>query len=85
MAFRCLLYASQLLNNLVTNKDTIYQGELLLFPEPQCFVFYDGDDVEPLMKEIRLSDSFINPTGKMELVVMSYNINYGLNQPLLQN
>ena len=85
MAFRCLLYVSQLLNNLVTNKDSLYQGELLIFPEPQCFVLYDGDDSEPLTKEIRLSDSFHIGTGKMELVVTSYNINYGLNQPLLKS
>ena len=85
MAFRCLLYASQLLNNLVTNKDTLYQGELLIFPEPQCFVFYDGDDVEPLTKEIRLSNSFYTSKGLMELIVTSYNINYNLNQSILQN
>lgn len=85
MAFRCLLYASQLLNNLVTNKDTLYQGELLIFPEPQCFVFYDGDDSEPLTKEIRLSDSFYTSKGLMEFIVTSYNINYDLNQPLLRN
>lgn len=85
MAFRCLLYANQLLNNMVTNKDTLYQGELLIFPEPQCFVLYDGDDAEPLMKEIKLSDSFRSYRGRMELVVTSYNINYGLNQPLLQS
>ena len=85
MAFRCLLYASQLLNNLVTNKDTLYQGELLIFPEPQCFVFYDGDDSEPLTKEIRLSDSFYTSKGLMEFIVTAYNINYDLNQPLLRN
>lgn len=85
MAFRCLLYVSQLLNNLVTNKDSLYQGELLIFPEPQCFVLYDGDDSEPLTKKIRLSDSFHIGTGKLELVVTSYNINYGLNQQLLKN
>ena len=84
MAFRYLLYVSQLLNNLVTNKDRLYQGELLIFPEPQCFVFYNGDDAEPLVKEIRLSDSFHICTGKMELLVTSYTINYGLNQPLLK-
>ena len=85
MSFRCLLYASHLLNNLVTNKDSLYQGELLIFPEPQCFVFFDGDDAEPLRKEIRLSDSFYTSKGLMELIVTSYNINYDLNQPLLQN
>ena len=85
MAFRCLLYVSHLLNNLVTNKDKLYQGESLIFPEPQCFVLYDGDDAEPLMKEIKLSDSFYTSKGLMELIVTSYNINYDLNQPLLQN
>lgn len=84
MAFRCLLYVSQLLNNLVTNKDKLYQGESLIFPEPQCFVLYDGDDAEPLIKEMRLSDSFRSRSGRMELVITSYNINYSLNQPLLQ-
>lgn len=85
MAFRCLLYARHLLNNLVTNKDTLYQGELVIFLEPQCFVFFDGNDAEPLRKEIRLSDSFYTSKGLMELIVTSYNINYDLNQPLLQN
>lgn len=85
MAFRCLLYVSQLLNNLVKNKNTLYQGESLIFPEPQCFVLYDGDDAEPLIKEMRLSNSFSNSNGRMELVITSYNINHDLNQPLLKS
>lgn len=85
MAFRCLLYISQLLNNLVKNKNTLYQGESLIFPEPQCFVLYDGDDAEPLIKEMRLSNSFSNSNGRMELVITSYNINHDLNQPLLKS
>lgn len=85
MAFRCLLYVSQLLNNLVKNKNTLYQGESLIFPEPQCFVLYDGNDAEPLIKEMRLSNSFSNSNGRMELVITSYNINHDLNQPLLKS
>ena len=84
MAFRCLSYVTQLLNNLVTNKDELYQDDLLLFPEPQCFVFYDGDKNEPLIKEIKLSDSFYRNHNKLELVVTSFNINFGLDQPLLK-
>ena len=84
MAFRCLTYVAQLLNNLVTKKDELYQDELLLFPEPQCFVFYDGDKNEPLTKNIRLSDSFYISRNRLELIVTSFNINFGLEQPLLK-
>ncbi len=84
MAFRCLTYVAQLLNNLVTSKDELYQNELLLFPEPQCFVFYDGEKNEPLTKNIRLSDSFYQSRQRLELIVTSFNINFGLNQPLLK-
>ncbi len=84
MAFRCLSYAVQLLNNMITNKESLYRDELVIFPAPQCFVFYDGDDAEPLTKEIRLSDSFYPCKNKPELVVTSFNINFGLNQPLLK-
>lgn len=84
MAFRCLSYVAQLLNNLVTNKEELYQNELLLFPEPQCFVFYDGDKNKPLTKNIRLSDSFYHSRNKLELIVTSFNINFGLKQPLLE-
>ena len=84
MAFRCLSYVAQLLNNLVTNKTDLYQDELILFPEPQCFVFYDGDKNEPLIKHIRLSDSFFHSRNRLELVVTSFNINFGLPQPLLK-
>ena len=84
MAFRCLTYLAQLLNNLVTNKDELYQNELLLFPEPQCFVFYDGDKNETLTKNIRLSDAFYSSRHRLELIVTSFNINFGLEQPLLK-
>ncbi len=84
MAFRCLTYVAQLLNNLVTKKDELYQNELMLFPEPQCFVFYDGDKNEPLTKNIRLSDSFYQSRQRLELIVTSFNINFGLGQPLLK-
>ena len=84
MAFRCLTYVAQLLNNLVTSKEELYQNELLLFPEPQCFVFYDGDKNEPLTKNIRLSDAFYSSRHRLELIVTSFNINFGLEQPLLK-
>ena len=68
----------------LTLHEELYQNELLLFPEPQCFVFYDGDKNEPLTKNIRLSDAFYSSRHRLELIVTSFNINFGLEQPLLK-
>ena len=83
MPFRCLSYVAELLNNLVTNKNKLYRKALIKFPSPRFVVLYDGDKVEPLKKEMRLSDAFDDDSSSLELVVTSYNINRGLKQPLL--
>jgi hypothetical protein len=52
MPFRCLSYISELLQNLVKRKKLLYKQQLMLFPAPRFFVFYDGDDKsepEPLL------------------------------------
>ena len=46
-------------------------------------VLYDGDTKEPLQKTMRLSEAFGGDSNSLELVVTAYNINYGLEQPLL--
>lgn len=84
MPFRCLSYVAELLNKLVTDKQKIYRKAMIKFPKPKFIVFYDGDDVEPLRREMRLSDSFDGDASSLELVTIVYNINYGLNQPLLK-
>lgn len=84
MPFRCLSYVTELLNNLVKNKNRLYHKVLIQFPKPKFFVLYNGDDNEPLQKEMRLSDAFDGDSTSLELVVTAFNINYGLSQPLLQ-
>ena len=84
MPFRCLSYVTELLNNLVTNKKKLYHKMLIRFPAPRFVVLYDGDKAEPLKKEMRLSDAFSGDSSSLELVVTAYNINYGLEQPLLE-
>ena len=84
MPFRCLSYVAELLNKLVTDKQKIYRKSLIKFPTPRFFVLYDGNDVEPLKKEMKLSDAFDGDKSSLELLVTAYNINHGLNQPLLK-
>lgn len=83
MPFRCLSYVAELLNNLVEDKDRLYHKALIRFPAPKFFVLYDGDDKEPLEKEMRLSKAFGGDSSTLELVVVALNINFGLPQPLL--
>ena len=84
MPFRCLSYVTELLNNLVKNKNKLYNKGLIKFPKPKFFVLYDGDKREPLQRQMRLSDAFDGDSDSLELVVSAFNINFGLPQPLLQ-
>lgn len=83
MPFRCLSYVTELLNNLIENKDRLYHKALIQFPRPKFFVLYDGDAKEPLQREMRLSDAFGGDNSALELIVTALNINFDLNQPLL--
>ena len=84
LPFRCLSYVTELLNNLVTNKRLIYRKKLIRFPVPEFFVLYDGNENEPLRKEMLLSEAFGGDSHSLELRVVAYNINYGAGQPLLE-
>ena len=76
MPFRCLSYFSELLNNLLTNKQVIYKRKLISFPSPKFFVFYDGnDESEPVNRIMKLSDAFGGDYSSLELIVHSVNIN----------
>ena len=85
MPFRCLSYVAELLNNLIKNKNKLYNKGLIKFPKPKFFVLYDGCKNEPLQRKMRLSDAFDGDSASLELVVTAFNINYGLPQPLLQH
>ena len=85
MPFRCLSYVAELLNNLIKDKNKLYYKDLISFPRPKFFVLYDGDKSEPLQRKMRLSDAFGGDSYSIELVVTTFNINYGLPQPLLEN
>ena len=84
MPFRCLSYVAELMNNLVVNKRKLYHKALIMFPAPRFYVFYDGDDSQPVERQMRLSEAFRGDDTTLELVVTALNINHGLKQPLLE-
>lgn len=87
IAIRFFGYVTQIFKNVV---DIEYQGvddsdvEFSL-PSPQCCIFYYGDKSDPLVREIKLSDSFIGRSDALELIITAYNVNYEVNQPLFAN
>lgn len=84
MPFRCLSYISELLQNLVKRKKLLYKQQLMLFPAPRFFVFYDGDDKsEPNHKILKLSDAFNGDSFSLELIVHSFNINLDKNSDIV--
>ena len=83
MPLRCLAYINRLFEGLIDDKNKIYREALIKFPAPRFFVLFDGDKDEPLKKVLRLSDAFDGDSSSLELIVTSFNINYGLEQPLL--
>ena len=84
MPFRCLSYITKLFDTLIDDKSKLYKEELIKFPKPKFFVFYDGNRNEPIKYEMRLSDAFDGDFSSLELIVTIFNINYGLSQPLLE-
>ena len=64
----------------------IYSTRLLKIPTPQYIVFYNGTANMPDKKELRLSDSFQQPTAQPDIEVVAHmlNINYGHNKELME-
>ena len=83
MPFRFLAYVTELLNKLITDKRKLYKEQLIRFPAPKFFVLYNGKEYEPVEKIMRLSEAFGGDSSSLELLVTAYNINRGVNAPLL--
>ena len=84
MPFRCLSYVTDLLNKLIKDKRLLYRKKLIRFPAPKFFVLYDGNDKEPLIKTLHLSDAFNDSHSDIELTVTVLNINYNMHPPILK-
>jgi len=87
MPFRFLDSVVRLLQNGITSRKAVYQGELVALQWPECMVLYCGRAPCPAYRRLRLSDAFYRVPGleapHLELQVDVYNINVGQNAGIL--
>ncbi len=85
MPLRDLFYISSEYQKLVDHK-SLYSSTLLKIPAPQFIVFYNGTEKEKDSWVNHLSESFENLSGepKLELEVLTLNINEGHNEELME-
>ena len=92
MPVRSLIYFTAILSEYLNCRDdgskihkNIYGRRLVRIPTPQFVVFYNGEEKQPEIQELRLSDAFEKPMDdpKLELKCMVYNINTGKNKKIM--
>lgn len=92
MPVRSLIYFTAILAEFLSDKGgirksgkNIYGRRLVKIPTPHFVVFYNGEEEQPEVQELRLSDAFEKKTDdpKLELKCMVYNINEGKNRDIL--
>jgi len=85
MPLRMFWYVGKLYQRQLDSQEIIYRSRLVKIPAPEFYVFYNGSQDEGNHKKLRLSEAFAHPTNALELVVDCYNINYSLNNKLLDS
>lgn len=93
MPVRSLIYFTVILSEILNEKNSksktgknIYGKRLVKIPTPHFVVFYNGEEDQPDVQELKLSDAFEKPTDdpQLELKCIVYNINAGKNRQILQ-
>ena len=81
---RMLVYIARQFEKLVFSSE-IYSKRLVKIPTPELYVFYNGTEDAPLMKDMKLSDAFMAEcdTMALEVVVRFINVNYEKGAELL--
>ena len=93
MPIRSLIYFSVILSDMLSDKKNkkmigrnIYGKRLVKIPTPHFIVFYNGEEEQPEVQELKLSDAFEKPTDNpnLELKCKVYNINTGKNRKIME-
>lgn len=85
MPVRGLMYFAGLYKAYIEMHDLNINGtKLVSLPTPQYIIFYNGTQNYADVKELRLSDSFKQGNGCLEVVATMYNINLGHNRELME-
>ena len=82
---RNLLYVCSEYQKLL-NEKSLYASSIIKIPEPQFIVFYNGTKKADDKQKLRLSQMYVNFSGKaaLELVVTMFNVNEGHNKELME-
>ena len=84
MPLRCLLYVARLYEKIIKPAYRYFK-QLVKIPVPKFYVLYNGKDLYPENKTLRLSDAFIEDGKSLELEVEVININQGQNEAFLKS
>ena len=84
MPLRMFLYAAREFEQIL-KLDELLKEKLYRIPTPHFYVLYNGTREQPATWEMKLSDAFMDGTGRpaLELVVKVININESSNHPVL--
>ncbi|MCQ4636238.1 Rpn family recombination-promoting nuclease/putative transposase [Anaerovorax odorimutans] len=85
MPLRMLGYIAKEYERLTYSR-AIYSKRLLPIPTPELYVFYNGEEPQPLEQELKISDAFLEKCGKitLEVVVKVINVNYDKGAEVLK-
>ena len=85
LPFRMLLYLADLYAGM-TKDDNLYGTRKVLIPPPQFIIFYNGQEEQPEMRTLRLSDLYgaEEKEHKLELEAVMLNVNAGHNPKLME-
>lgn len=85
MPYRELQYCAKLYNGIVAEKNyDVYGSQLVKFPAPHCYVFYNGSSFHNDVEILRLSDAFESPSAGYEWTTTMLNVNFGHNKALME-
>ena len=85
MPLRGLQYFEHLYTRLIEERELdLYGTRLLSLPSPHYIVLYFGSDERPEREVMRLSDSFEQGPGDVEVTATVLNCNEGRNGPIME-
>ena len=84
LPLRDLDYVSKNFAQFYIHKD-VYSPKLIPLPNPKFIVFYNGEELQPALRKMRLSDAYVHREEhpSLELIVTQININPGYNDDFL--
>lgn len=85
MPVRMLCYIAKEYERLIFSRG-VYSTRKIMIPTPEFYVFYNGVEEQPLEKELKLSDTYIEKRDiiPMELAVKVINVNYEKGAEILK-